>query len=76
MDDSRKVKYKRSQLNSNKILPSATHTKLLAFVAKDLRSKQYQFPLVGKYIDVAKPESLYSKNNAKLYLKVRVCEII
>ena len=76
MDDSRKVKYKRSKLNSNKILPSATHSKLLLFVGKDLGSRQYQFPLVGKYIDVAKAESLYLKNNTKLYLKVRVCKII
>ena len=76
MDDLRKVKYKRSQLNSNKILPSATHSKLLAFVGKDQGSRQYQFPLVGKYIDVAKAESLYVKNNTKLYVKVTVCKII
>ena len=63
MDDARKVEHKRSQPSSKKILPSTAHSKLLAFIAKDLRSRQYQFPRVGKYIDVKKQEPLHLKNN-------------
>lgn len=63
MDDARKVEHKRSQPSSKKILPSTAHSKLLAFIAKEVRSRPYQFPLVGKYIDVKKQEPLHLKNN-------------
>ena len=63
IDDARKVEHKRSQPSSKKILPSTAHSKLLAFIAKDLRSRRYQFPLIGKYIDVKKQEPLHLKNN-------------
>ena len=63
MDDVRKVEHKRTQLSSNNILPSAVHNESLAFIAKEIGSRQYQFPLVGKNIDVAKAEPLHLKKN-------------
>ena len=42
---------------------STKHQKLLAYVGKELTSRQLRLPLIEHYIDVGKSEPLHSKNN-------------
>ena len=42
---------------------STKHQKLLAYIGKELKSRQLRLPLIEHYIDVAKAEPLHLKNN-------------
>ena len=42
---------------------STKHQKLLAYIGKELKSRQLRLPLIEHYIDVGKSDPLHSKNN-------------
>ena len=44
---------------------STKHKKLLAYIGKELKSRQLCLPLIEHYIDVAKAEPLHLKNTIK-----------
>ena len=45
-------------------MESTKHKKLLEYIGKELKCRQFNFPLIEHYIDVEKAEPLHLKNNA------------
>ena len=50
-------------MEKQKLSDSTKHQKLLAYIGKELKSRQLRLPLIEHYIDVAKAEPLHLKNN-------------
>ena len=63
VEDATKVEAKRKLLEKEKCLESTKHKKLLAYSGKELKSRQFHFPLIEHYVDVTKAEPLHLKNN-------------
>ena len=63
VEDATKVEEKRKLLEKEKCLESTKLKKLLAYIGKELKSRQFHFPLIEHYVDVAKAEPLHLKNN-------------
>ena len=51
-------KAKRKLMEKEECLESTKHKKLLAYIVKELRSRQFHFPLIEHYIDVTKTVQL------------------
>ena len=63
VNDASKVAKKKELLEKEKLSDSTKHKKLLAYIGKELKSRQLRLPLIEHYIDVAKAEPLHLKNN-------------
>ena len=50
-------------MKKEKLSDSKKHKRLLAYIGKELKSRQSRLPLIEHYIDVAKAEPLHLKNN-------------
>ena len=50
-------------MEKEKLSDSKKHKKLLAYIGKELKSRQLCLPLIEHYTDVAKAEPLHLKNN-------------
>ena len=46
-----------------KVSAVSLHSKILAYIANESKSRQYKQPLVEEFIDFAKAEPLHLKNN-------------
>ena len=62
VNDASKVAKKKELLEKEKLSDSTKH-KLLAYIGKELKSRQLCLPLIEHYTDVAKAEPLHLKNN-------------
>ena len=62
LQDAKKVQAKSMQLGK-KVSAVSLHSKILAYIANESKSRQYKQPLVEEFIDFAKAEPLHLKNN-------------
>ena len=63
VQDAIKVEAKKRQLEAKKSSPGTLHGKILTYISHELKSRQYKYPLVEEFIDLAKAEPLHLKNN-------------
>ena len=63
VQDAIKVEAKMRQLEAKKCSPGTIHGKILTYISHELKSRQYKYPPVEEFIDLAKVEPLYLKNN-------------
>ena len=60
LQDAKKVEAKSKQLGK-KFAAVSLHSKILAYIANELKSRQYKQPLVEEFIDFAKAEPWHLK---------------
>ena len=68
VSDAEKALRKYEELQKSNLVQSTKRSKLKSFISNELKSRQLKFPLIGKFIDMAKAEPLHVKNNT---VKVR-----
>ena len=63
VSDAEKAVRKYEELEKLNLAQSTKRSKLTSFISNELKSRQLKFPLIGKFIDMAKAEPLHLKNN-------------
>ena len=63
VSDAEKAVRKYEELEKLNLTQSTKRSKLTSFISNELKSRQLKFPLIGKFIDMAKAEPLHLKNN-------------
>ena len=61
--DAEKALRKYEELQKSNLVQSTKRNKLRSFISNELKSRQLEFSLIGKFIDMAKAEPLHVKNN-------------
>ena len=73
LDDSKKVKQKKPDLEKSKIWATTSRQKVTALISTVLKSRQEEIPLVKDFVSVAKCEPLHLKNNVCKDIFVKIC---
>ena len=63
VSDPEKASRKNEELEKLNSAQTLKRSKLTSFISNELKSRQLKFPLIGKFIDMAKAEPLHLKNN-------------
>ena len=63
VSDPEKASRKNEELEKLNSAQTLKRSKLISFTSNELKSRQLKFPLIGKFLDIAKAEPLHLKNN-------------
>ena len=73
--DAKKVQLKKSELAKTNANPTTQRSNLTSYISKTLKSRQEEVPIIGQYIECAKCEPLYLKNNVVKEMFVKLLKI-
>ena len=76
LKDAENVQKKKVSLEKSNNAESTKRSKITSYISFELKSRQEYVPLIGSYIDNAKPEPLHLKNNTikeRFMLLFKIC---
>jgi len=76
VSDASSVEKLKVELEGEKLAPTTVRNRVTEYISKTLKSRQEREPLIGEYVDCAKPEPLHIKNNTVKAIFMKLFKIV
>ena len=76
LSDAALVIAKKKELSTKTITRSTCQLKLTAYISTNLKGRQEEVPLLGRYIDLARCEPLHLKNKTEKKMFMKMLKIV